>query len=184
VVIPLQHPLMQKGRESVLRSLGEAFVASGESLGLPAELVRSGQRPEKSAGLHCDNPLCFDSVSRWEVRLNGQKWIGSAQRLLPEAFLQHGSILTGTSRVDLAALMGVPGKTTEFAVTAIDDLSLRLAIPKILGELWNIAWEEQGFSAVELGQISRLINRGERLDNPHSLARIHPHLPAQSKEFE
>jgi lipoyl(octanoyl) transferase len=184
VVIPLQHRLMQKGRESVLRSIGEAFVASGVSVGLKAELVRAGEHPRNSEGIHCGNPLCFDSVSRWEVRLNGQKWIGSAQRLLPEAFLQHGSILTGTSRVDLADLMGVPGRATGFEEGIIDEIALRQAIPSTLSEFWKVSWQEEGFSGVEFEQISRLIDTGERLDQAYSIDRIQHPVNEESKRMK
>jgi lipoyl(octanoyl) transferase len=155
VIIPVQHPMLQQGRESVLRSIGEAFVTAGISIGLQAELIRAGER---TSGVHCGNPLCFDSISRWEVRLQGRKWIGSAQRLLPEAFLQHGSILTGTSRLDLAQLMSVPGKNTGFEEGIIDEMALRQVIPATLAEFWNVSWQEECFSPIELEQISRFID--------------------------
>jgi lipoyl(octanoyl) transferase len=170
VVIPIQHPLLQKGRESVLRSIGEAFAAAGVSIGLQAELVRAGERSSRSEGIHCGNPLCFDSISRWEVRLNGQKWIGSAQRLMPEAFLQHGSILTGMSRVNLAELMGVPGRATGFEEGIIDEIALRQVIPATLSKFWSVSWQENGFNPVEIDQINRLIEEPDPSEN-HSRER-------------
>jgi lipoate-protein ligase A len=38
---------------------------------------------------------CFVRTSRWEVTARGRKLVGSAQRKLGDAYLQHGSILVG-----------------------------------------------------------------------------------------
>lgn len=40
--------------------------------------------------------LCFGSTAKNEVKFNGKKIIGSAQRKLDKVILQHGSILCGT----------------------------------------------------------------------------------------
>jgi lipoate-protein ligase A len=39
------------------------------------------------------DPSCFSSPSWYEIVVDGKKIIGSAQRRLSNAFLQHGSIL-------------------------------------------------------------------------------------------
>lgn len=39
--------------------------------------------------------LCFASSARYEVKIDGKKLIGSAQRIYENAILQHGSILLG-----------------------------------------------------------------------------------------
>ncbi len=39
--------------------------------------------------------LCFASTARNEVKFNGKKLIGSAQRKMNNVILQHGSILCG-----------------------------------------------------------------------------------------
>lgn len=39
------------------------------------------------------SPLCFSSPSWYEILIDGKKLVGSAQRVLVDAFLQHGSIL-------------------------------------------------------------------------------------------
>jgi lipoate-protein ligase A len=45
---------------------------------------------------------CFVRTSRWEVTARGRKIVGSAQRLLTRALLQHGSILTGDDHLRIA----------------------------------------------------------------------------------
>lgn len=154
VIIPTQHPLLQTGRDGILHDLGLAFVEAARGLGLNAELVRAGSRSED---LRRGSPLCFDSISRWEVRLEGRKWIGSAQRFLPEAFLQHGSILIGRGEVDLAQLLGLPGSSANVVEAEISALDLRRTIPPALGKRWDIAWQEDDFTPAEVEEISRLI---------------------------
>ena len=51
-----------------------------------------------------DNPsgaLCFASTAKSEVKFNGKKLIGSAQRKMNNVVLQHGSILCGKKHADL-----------------------------------------------------------------------------------
>jgi len=51
-----------------------------------------------------DNPsgaLCFASTAKSEVKFNGKKLIGSAQRKMNKVVLQHGSILCGKRHADL-----------------------------------------------------------------------------------
>ena len=45
---------------------------------------------------------CFVRTSRWEVTARGRKIVGSAQRRLTRALLQHGSILTGDDHLRIA----------------------------------------------------------------------------------
>jgi lipoate-protein ligase A len=45
--------------------------------------------------------LCFASTAKSEVKYNGKKLIGSAQRKMDKVVLQHGSILCGTKHKEL-----------------------------------------------------------------------------------
>lgn len=45
--------------------------------------------------------LCFASTAKSEVKFNGKKLIGSAQRKMDKVVLQHGSILCGKKHTDL-----------------------------------------------------------------------------------
>ena len=75
------------------RIIAKGLVAGLRSLGIDAEMVsRSGPH----AGLvrkGSTTPSCFASPSWYEIVVQGRKIVGSAQRRLSEAFLQHGSIL-------------------------------------------------------------------------------------------
>lgn len=55
--------------------------------------------------------LCFGSTAKNEVKFNGRKLIGSAQRKLNNAILQHGSILCGKYHRKLVDYINVDDKT-------------------------------------------------------------------------
>ncbi len=64
-----------------------------QALGVPAEIdekdPRSAFRPENFV----KSPVpCFTSTSHYEITVEGRKILGSAQKRLKRAFLQHGSI--------------------------------------------------------------------------------------------
>jgi lipoate-protein ligase A len=70
------------------RELSQVFVRFFERLGLSTEVqVYTGRQRAELA-----SPVCFATPSAFEILLGGSKVVGSAQRLLPGAFLQHGSI--------------------------------------------------------------------------------------------
>jgi lipoyl(octanoyl) transferase len=48
---------------------------------------------------------CFVRTSRWEVTVGGRKMVGSAQRILGNGLLQHGSILTGNDHLRIVDLL-------------------------------------------------------------------------------
>lgn len=50
---------------------------------------------------------CFVRTSRWEVTARGRKIVGSAQRRLTRAILQHGSILTGDDHLRITDFLRV-----------------------------------------------------------------------------
>lgn len=57
--------------------------------------------------------LCFASTAKSEVKFNGKKLIGSAQRKLNNVVLQHGSILCGKRHADLPDYLSDKEHNTE-----------------------------------------------------------------------
>jgi len=155
LALPTAHALLKDGRENLLRLIGEVFVAAAAKLELKAELVRSAsQRPGDIQPLRRGSPLCFDSAARWEVRLQGCKWIGSAQRLLPGAFLQHGSIrLTDREKNEEFQ----PGENS----LRIDPARLRFALAQSFEYALHVAWQEKGWTEFEVNQINSQLNMPE-----------------------
>ena len=71
-------------------------------------LTELGLRPDVSAGesrAQARGLVCFNSAGQHELTVAGRKLVGSAQRRVEGAFLQHGSLLTGPRHAELAALL-------------------------------------------------------------------------------
>lgn len=73
---------------SIYRALSEVFIRFFQRLGLSPQ-AKAHTRSQRNA---LASPVCFATPSSFEILHAGRKLVGSAQRLLPNAFLQHGSI--------------------------------------------------------------------------------------------
>ncbi|MFH1011290.1 MAG: lipoate--protein ligase family protein [bacterium] len=104
LVLPSGHPLQREG--STLEHVGNALVRGLRALGVPAQLAQRSHPLENLP----NRTSCFIRASRWEVCVRGRKIVGSAQRLLNGALLQHGSILCGPGHLHLASLLRLPSQ--------------------------------------------------------------------------
>jgi lipoate-protein ligase A len=76
------------------------------------------------------DPACFSSPSWYEIVVNNKKIIGSAQRRLSGAFLQHGSILIGYDPALEAEV--IPGSGAGGCVTCIQkELNRTVSIDEV-----------------------------------------------------
>jgi lipoyl(octanoyl) transferase len=82
--------------DAVHSNLVQEFVGKAIASGLQAVGVNATieERGEPLAALP-NRTSCFVRTSKWEVSVGGKKLVGSAQRKLQHAILQHGSILEG-----------------------------------------------------------------------------------------
>ncbi len=89
VVIPKDHEYFNYGIHQLYRILSEAIVDGFQRLGIQTDIEKN------KAGIVQDDlkELCFSSTARFEIKLNDEKLVGSAQRRLTMGVLQHGSIL-------------------------------------------------------------------------------------------
>lgn len=89
VVAPISHPLFPQNLKGTYRVIAEALQLGLEEMGIrdgTVAMPRGSSRQERS-------PSCFSSLNHCEITVRGRKLIGSAQRRLNKAFLQHGSIV-------------------------------------------------------------------------------------------
>ena len=114
LILPPNHPF-QRAR-SALQHTGQALAQGLCALGIAAELAVRGHPWENLP----DRTSCFIRTSRWEVCVQGKKIVGSAQRLLNGALLQHGSILCGPDHLRLVQFLRLPSQRVRH------DLSSRL----------------------------------------------------------
>jgi lipoyl(octanoyl) transferase len=98
--------------------IAAGLLAGLRELGIAAEMVsRSGRHAGMVKSGFFQEPACFSSPSWYEILVKGRKIIGSAQRRVGGAFLQHGSILIGYDSVLEAEVL--PGGGMRDAVTCI-----------------------------------------------------------------
>jgi len=102
IVIPDGGSASARIQERVSRAIAEGLRAVGvdavvESRGEPLTALRN-------------RSSCFARTSRWEVTVRGRKIVGSAQRKLSRALLQHGSVLTGPDHLRIADFLRLPSE--------------------------------------------------------------------------
>ena len=87
------------------REIGRALVAGLRAFGAPVGLHRREAGQGGRLTPEAPKPPCFASTSKWEVTCRGRKLVGSAQRRIRGAILQHGSILTGPRHLLLGGFL-------------------------------------------------------------------------------
>lgn len=87
------NPLFPSTVLGTYKVIAAGLLAGLQNLGIPAEMVSRVGRHATLVEKKEKDPACFSSPSWYEIMVNGRKIIGSAQRRMRGAFLQHGSIL-------------------------------------------------------------------------------------------
>ena len=106
------------------RRVSEALADGYRRLGVDVALAARSDR--NLPAVDADDP-CFVSQSRYELAFNGRKLVGSAQRRLRRAFLQHGSMPLSVDRELLARATGFGDpECLEREVTALDECVERI----------------------------------------------------------
>ena len=93
IIARLDDPLFPSTVLGTYKVIATGLLAGLKRLGIPAEMVSRGGRHAGLVKKDVKDPACFSSPSWYEILVNNRKIIGSAQRRLSNAFLQHGSIL-------------------------------------------------------------------------------------------
>ena len=84
------------GIEEMYRLVHDAFIGVLDGMGIQAD-YRGGKDPEHSTG----GPFfCFARTYRLDLTLGGDKLLGSAQRRLKAAAMQHGSFILGRTHTE------------------------------------------------------------------------------------
>ena len=86
-------PLFPSNVLGTYKVIASCLLAGLKNLGIDAEMVSRANRHAHLVKKGSKDPACFSSPSWYEILARGRKIIGSAQRRLSSAFLQHGSIL-------------------------------------------------------------------------------------------
>ena len=95
-----------RGIMEVYRSISEALTAGLQELVPEIDIARS-QPNFRKLYREAGSIPCFSSSARYEIEFAGKKLVGSAQRRIGSAVLQHGSILIGEAHLGLADFLAV-----------------------------------------------------------------------------
>ncbi len=145
IVARTDNPLFPPGVLGTYKIIASCLVAGLRNLGIPAEAVSRGSMLAGLVKKRPKDPACFSSPSWYEIVAGNKKIIGSAQRRLSGAFLQHGSILIDFDPRLEAEI--IPGANTGDLATSVNQvLSREVPSEEIIDALLR------GFSS-ELGVI-------------------------------
>jgi lipoate-protein ligase A len=137
VCVPLDRSWGRLSVGESFRRIGDGLVAGLRRLGVAATLARAGE----PLGASREAQACFQTPRMPAVLAAGRKLVGSAQRRLGGAILQHGSLLLD---VDLAMHQAVfpgwpredPGKGVTWLKALLPELPPRPAIERALVDGW------------------------------------------------
>ncbi len=110
-------PLFPTNVHGTYKIIAAGLLQGLSNLGIPAEMVSRSSRHAALVKKDTKDAACFSSPSWYEILVHGRKIIGSAQRRLSGAFLQHGSILIGYDPALEAEV--IPGGGSGDVVTSI-----------------------------------------------------------------
>ncbi len=136
VAAPTSLPFFQGGILTIYRNISQVFVSFFHRLGYDPQ-VKTYSGHERAV---LSSPICFSTPSAFEIMIEGKKLVGSAQRLMPNAFLQHGSIPLSPQSALLARLF-LNADEDEVSAQMTDLESLGLMGSHSLGELRGILVE-------------------------------------------
>jgi lipoate-protein ligase A len=117
IISRTDNPLFPSTVLGTYRVIAACLLAGLRNLGIHAEIVSRSNRHAHLVKKSSKDPACFSSPSWYEIVVNNRKIIGSAQRRLSGAFLQHGSILLDYDPALEAAV--IPGGCAGDVVTSI-----------------------------------------------------------------
>ena len=117
IIARTDDPLFPTNVHGTYKIIAAGLLQGLRNLGIPAEMVSRSSRHAALVKKDTKDPACFSSPSWYEILVHGRKIIGSAQRRLSGAFLQHGSILIGYDPALEAEV--IPGGGSGDVVTSI-----------------------------------------------------------------
>jgi len=96
VIAPIPHNTFPGTLKGSFEKISQAILESLKIGGIEAEQIsaRNGRRENTVSKM---SPACFSISNHCEIIFQGKKLVGSAQRRLRSAFLQHGSIILDTN---------------------------------------------------------------------------------------
>jgi lipoate-protein ligase A len=159
LIVPVENNAGKKLLKIIYQKAHNAILNTLQNEGAQVVLSKNGK-------LHAGhNPLCFASSAGTELELEGKKVVGSAQRLLKNAVLQHGSILLTGEHLNLPFYLQTSeenGKrlrrkleenSTHLALN--DDRELRDRLAEEMMKAFNLSLERSQLTNEEIIEINK-----------------------------
>jgi len=125
VVIPSHSKFFDESIVNVYGILSRAIVSGLKELKVGVEFEQVSSTSEDfSKGKH--SMLCFASSIQHEIGWHGRKLVGSAQRRIGDAILQHGSILIGPEHLKLAHYLSNSDESREATMRYLQRKTIHL----------------------------------------------------------
>tara|TARA_B100000686_G_scaffold341840_1_gene419907 strand:+ start:4789 stop:5589 length:801 start_codon:yes stop_codon:yes gene_type:complete len=163
IIVPEGDSVLGESREVTYREIAKALICGLQLFGITADLNRkstlspqlSAEKPVRS------KPPCFASTAKWEITYRDRKLVGSAQRRIRGAILQHGSLLIGPEHRFLNELLNPPRKSVvhsdiclqEIVGGPIDPLDLLACIRRGFREYMQMELIEDILAPIEKAEI-------------------------------
>jgi lipoyl(octanoyl) transferase len=90
VIAPIPHPAFPGSLRGSFERISQAIIESLRVGGIEDATVAGKNNIRNASGR---SPACFSMANHCEIVVHGKKLVGSAQRRLRSAFLQHGSVI-------------------------------------------------------------------------------------------
>ena len=142
LVVPLQDKVPSTEITDLYQLVHDAFIAVLGERGVSVD-YRGGQ----ASGNSQRGPFfCFARAHRLDLILKGEKLLGSAQRRMKHAVLQHGSLILGRHfeqqpSAELQPIIGIPFALDEILADATQQIGKELALSAKTGELSDLESE-------------------------------------------
>ncbi len=161
-----------RGIMEVYRDIASALTA-GLQLLVPGIDIAKSQPDFQKLYREAGSIPCFSSSARYEIEFEGRKLVGSAQRRIGSAVLQHGSMLIGEAHLRLADYLAVTEDIREqlrqdmlrHTITLNEVLQRPLSVAELRDAIiagFRDNWGTHGISFRDIEYISSETSAGSR----------------------
>lgn len=185
VIIPPNSDMFKLSIHELYYDISKALTAGLNSLGIKFDIERNKPADSKK---HNNVEDCFSSAARFEIKYKGAKIVGSAQRRLSTAVIQHGSIILEDRQYILNKLFGRETEAgdsengnTETEETRTEGFSLKKIlnkepdVPYIIEQLIHGFRKELNSDFSRDFNISSIQKSAEKFKDKYSIYRSNSH---------
>lgn len=165
LILPINHAYAQGGVHTVHNRISEAILLSFQTFGVQLELSKKNINLSRHYRQNIESIACFTSTTEHELKHEGKKVVGSAQKRYSKNILQHGSILLGDMHKDIYRYLNysedkltrfrsiMEKRTGELSVDGVSKAQLESALIEGFSTYFNIEFKRKGLLNSEISDI-------------------------------